>query len=102
MDHPTQRFDSPPEDAGGDQPTRRLEGPGGAPPAALCPECRGPMVWAWTRASGQDDTLEVERIVGDPIWGQPRRRRTTCGALVCVECGFTKLYARDPKKLLEP
>src|SRR4051794_16453339 len=63
-----------------------------------CPECGGEMVWARTAAYINPGlSLYVEP------WNKDRAKRSPHGselwALVCSDCGFTKLYARDPRKV---
>jgi len=60
-------------------------------------------VWAAAIPTGTyAGTVVLERLVGEG-WGRQRRgqrRRTTCAALVCGECGLTEFYAHRPKDLL--
>ena len=78
MDHPTRRLDDPP------------------PAASRCPKCEQDRIWVEAAAPG--DILVGQR----GQWGGLSiRQRSTCKALMCVECGYTELYARYPKALLE-
>ena len=103
QEHPTQRLDNSAyagaAPAGGD--THRLEG-GNFPtnaaiaPQPICGECGGVMVWAKTRGYG--GPVQVMPNTGIDWLGKHSSYLT---ALVCANCGFTKLYTAEPSKLLE-
>ena len=112
MDHPTRRLDQPPA-AAPDEATQRLDDPAWAPGAedrqtdpawapTHCPKCRGARVWAAAIPTGTyNGHVVLERTAAPDLQrGRRARRRTSCAALVCTECGFTEFYAHRPKDLL--
>jgi hypothetical protein len=116
MDNPTRRLDQPDEPT--DNPTRRLDAPPDrpanrlsdpAPPLttpskATCPECGGPMLTMRVRLGTSD--VVVERLAASARellihQAAQAKGRSPLEARVCIECGFTKLYAGNLAQLLE-
>ena len=63
----------------------------------ICSECGGEMLWASTDAD-QTRPLRVYPYMRMAAWG---RNSSNVIALVCTDCGFTKLYTMEPRKMLE-
>jgi len=87
-----------------DHPTRRLDAPAAPLPANdTCPKCSGSMIWV--RAIDRGHYNNVFDLCLQPF--KARRGlfrlppRTALAAFMCVVCGYTELYAREPKKMLE-
>ncbi len=102
MDHPTRRLPGPDDEPPPDRPTQRLGPP--TPDAEWapdpCPKCRGGRIWAAAIPEGFAGPVGLERRLGSFLGDRVKRRRTTCAALVCTECGFTEFYAHRPQDLL--
>jgi hypothetical protein len=105
MDHPTRhlrRSAEPP-----DQPTRRLPDPAPVTPGPslyTCPECGGPMTTMRVRL-GMNDVV-VERLAASARellihQAAKAKGRSPLEARVCIDCGFTKLYAGNLAQLME-
>jgi predicted nucleic-acid-binding Zn-ribbon protein len=87
-----------------DQPTRRLDAPDAPPqPSDRCPKCSGSRIWV--RAIDRGHYNNVFDLCLQPF--KARRSlfhpppRTSLSAFMCITCGYTELYARDPQKMLE-
>jgi predicted nucleic-acid-binding Zn-ribbon protein len=83
-----------------ERPTQRLDQPSGNAPAYHCPKCGEAMTDAEAVSSGAGQIILVKVVDKSVLWGTVRRR-TTCTAWVCIECGYTEFYAAQPRKLLE-
>ena len=85
-----------------DQPTRRFDAP--ASPDPICPRCHGTRIWV--RAIDRGHYNNVFDLCLQPFktrfrwFGGPPR--TALAAYMCIVCGYTELYAREPKRMLEP
>jgi hypothetical protein len=105
MDHPTRRLNQPDEQP--DQPTRRLTDPGPPPAAAVnlsCPECGGPMLTMRVRLGTSDVVVERPAASARELLirqAAKAKRRSPLEARVCIDCGFTKLYAGNLAQLME-
>ena len=62
----------------------------------MCSECGGAMVWAST--DGYRGPISVYPYLNPAAWS---RNSSDVIALVCTDCGFTKFYTSQPRKLLE-
>ena len=83
-------------DAEGHQWIRREQAAGHAHAQSLtCPECEGEMIWATLISSYRI------AITGLDQQGRIGKNSTGIASLVCTNCGFTKFYTIDPRKLLE-
>jgi predicted nucleic-acid-binding Zn-ribbon protein len=101
MDHPTRRLD---EDGDKTTPeheaTRRLDRPVRPPASSAdtsCRNCGSTTIWTDVHTPGTRG-IYLQQINGSILWGP---KRTELAALMCTECGYTELYAYEPKKLLE-
>ncbi len=61
---------------------------------ALCPECGGVVVRA-TVASKMDGNVMLTVLHPGHLFGTA----SDLTALVCTDCGYTRLYAKEPYKL---
>lgn len=66
-----------------------------APTPSPCPECGG------ERISGEAISYVRVTRLGATLPGISAPV-TSCWALVCLQCGHTTLYAKDPARLKEP
>jgi hypothetical protein len=68
-----------------------------------CPRCQQPRIWTWASAP-TSPRIQLYRVVSAPGLVGERRvvKGTDCAALMCIECGYTELYAQKPEDLLEP
>jgi hypothetical protein len=78
-----------------ENPTRRLDQPEQGQP---CAKCRGKRVWA--EALVRRDPIVLAPLGADTLLGFVMGPSTDCKALVCIDCGFTELYAAQPKAVL--
>src|SRR3954470_20962290 len=98
-DHPTRPLDEP---GPPDPSLRERHGSDFGHPPAPCRKCAGDRIWANVPGYSASGYLVVERIVKVGGLRGTKPKRTRCAALVCIECGYTELYAHKPKGLLEP
>jgi hypothetical protein len=107
QDHPTRRLpaDEGPAAAPAVRPTRRLPDPppGPRPEKKRCRLCGGEVrrFEARVLAEGAWQAVEVRNPWGgrDIPWiGE--RPHAPCDARVCMICGYTELFTRNPQQLL--
>ena len=63
----------------------------------ICSECGGAMVWGSTETN-RWGTLNVVPYFGPMLMNGTR---SNIVGLVCMDCGFTKFYTMQPRKLVE-
>ncbi len=87
-----------------DQPTRRLNAPAAAPKTDdTCPKCSGKMIWvrAIDRGHGNAARNLCLQPLNLPLRLLRKAPETAVAAFMCIVCGYTELYASEPKKMLE-
>jgi hypothetical protein len=86
MDQPTRRLDRPAPAPAPESQTRAFSQPAAAAAAPPCARCGGPTARARLRGAklqfGSDQSV-------------PRPAKRDVFAQVCVDCGYTELYAGD-------
>ncbi len=80
-----------------DHETRRLDEP---EPTGGCSKCGGRRIWGDIAPIGNPRIVVTRTFPGQGRFGLNKTARADCLALVCIKCGYTELYTRQPQDLL--